>query len=164
MMPHQHPKQIRFSHMANGSSVCTKGRPEDSKDRCSTLASNVYSLGVLLFENFVGLSVADGYIACGSETNEVFAYYRSLPMPITSHKFGSIDPISDGLTKVLTFPPLQDKNDLAIDDATSAPKSNQIYVSMVTMGQNDLAIDDATSARKSYQAKHSVIVVSGGVG
>ncbi|KAK7307892.1 hypothetical protein VNO77_41344 [Canavalia gladiata] len=45
-------------------------------------------------KNFVGLSVTDGYIACGSETNEVFTYYRSLPMPITSHKFGSIDPIS----------------------------------------------------------------------
>nr|XP_043640139.1 protein SPA1-RELATED 2-like [Erigeron canadensis] len=45
-------------------------------------------------KNFVGLSVSDGYIACGSETNEVFAYYRALPMPITSHKFGSIDPIS----------------------------------------------------------------------
>ncbi|GFZ06637.1 SPA1-related 2 [Actinidia rufa] len=45
-------------------------------------------------KNFVGLSVADGYIACGSETNEVYSYYRSLPMPITSHKFGSIDPIS----------------------------------------------------------------------
>ncbi|GKB25259.1 SPA1-related 2-like protein, partial [Tanacetum coccineum] len=44
--------------------------------------------------NFVGLSVADGFIACGSETNEVFAYYRSLPMPITSHRFGSIDPVS----------------------------------------------------------------------
>ncbi|KAI3787571.1 hypothetical protein L1987_42138 [Smallanthus sonchifolius] len=51
-------------------------------------------------KNFVGLSVSDGYIACGSETNEVFAYYRSLPMPITSHKFGSIDPVSDGLTKM----------------------------------------------------------------
>ncbi|KZV53187.1 hypothetical protein F511_27553 [Dorcoceras hygrometricum] len=45
-------------------------------------------------KNFVGLSVADGYITCGSETNEVFAYYRSLPMPITSHKFGSIDQIT----------------------------------------------------------------------
>ncbi|KAH1267601.1 Protein SPA1-RELATED 2 [Glycine max] len=45
-------------------------------------------------KNFVGLSVADGYIACGSETNEVYTYYRSLPMPVTSHKFGSIDPIS----------------------------------------------------------------------
>ncbi|KAK6141049.1 hypothetical protein DH2020_025209 [Rehmannia glutinosa] len=45
-------------------------------------------------KNFVGLGVLDGYIACGSETNEVYSYYRSLPMPITSHKFGSIDPIS----------------------------------------------------------------------
>ncbi|XP_075476925.1 protein SPA1-RELATED 2-like [Primulina tabacum] len=45
-------------------------------------------------KNFVGLSVADGYITCGSETNEVFAYYRSLPVPITSHKFGSIDQIT----------------------------------------------------------------------
>lgn len=45
-------------------------------------------------KNFVGLSVLDGYIACGSETNEVYVYHRSLPMPITSHKFGSIDPIS----------------------------------------------------------------------
>lgn len=25
---------------------------------------------------------------------QVYAYYRSLPMPITSHKFGSVDPIS----------------------------------------------------------------------
>ncbi|CAM8997128.1 unnamed protein product [Rhodiola kirilowii] len=45
-------------------------------------------------KNFVGLSVSDGFIACGSETNEVFTYYRSLPMPITIHKFGCIDPIS----------------------------------------------------------------------
>ncbi|EOX95774.1 hypothetical protein QUC31_005203 [Theobroma cacao] len=45
-------------------------------------------------KNFVGLSVMDGYIACGSETNEVYCYYRSLPMPITSYKFGSVDPIS----------------------------------------------------------------------
>ncbi|KAK6918241.1 WD40 repeat, partial [Dillenia turbinata] len=45
-------------------------------------------------KNFVGLSVWDGYIACGSENNKVCAYYRSLPMPITSHKFGSVDPIT----------------------------------------------------------------------
>ncbi|KAK8693593.1 hypothetical protein V6N13_071170 [Hibiscus sabdariffa] len=45
-------------------------------------------------KNFVGLSVLDGYIACGSETNEVYCYYRSLSMPITSYKFGSVDPIS----------------------------------------------------------------------
>ena len=42
----------------------------------------------------MGLSVLDGYIACGSETNEVRTYYGSLPMPVNSHKFGSIDPIT----------------------------------------------------------------------
>nr|XP_011463960.1 PREDICTED: protein SPA1-RELATED 2 [Fragaria vesca subsp. vesca]XP_011463961.1 PREDICTED: protein SPA1-RELATED 2 [Fragaria vesca subsp. vesca] len=55
-------------------------------------------------KNFVGLSVSDGYIACGSETNEVYAYYRSLPMPITSHKFGSIDPITGKETDEINGP------------------------------------------------------------
>ncbi|KAE9615372.1 putative transcription factor WD40-like family [Lupinus albus] len=45
-------------------------------------------------KNFVGLSVLDEYIACGSETNEVYCYHKSLPVPITSHKFESINPIS----------------------------------------------------------------------
>lgn len=27
-------------------------------------------------KNFVGLSVNNGYIACGSETNEVFVYHK----------------------------------------------------------------------------------------
>ncbi|KAK4435440.1 protein SPA1-RELATED 2 [Sesamum alatum] len=60
-----------------------------SRDACSlTLRGHTNE------KNFVGLSAADGYITCGSETNEVFAYYKSLPMPITAHKFGSIDPIT----------------------------------------------------------------------
>ncbi|KAH7423262.1 hypothetical protein KP509_12G047000 [Ceratopteris richardii] len=45
-------------------------------------------------KNFVGLSVMDGYIACGSETNAVFAYHRSLPMPVATHKFGWVDPLT----------------------------------------------------------------------
>ncbi|KAK7292781.1 hypothetical protein RJT34_15634 [Clitoria ternatea] len=45
-------------------------------------------------KNFVGLSVLDGYISCGSESNEVYCYHKSLPVPIATHKFESIDPIS----------------------------------------------------------------------
>ncbi|XP_020227466.1 protein SUPPRESSOR OF PHYA-105 1-like [Cajanus cajan] len=45
-------------------------------------------------KNFVGLSVSDGYIACGSESNEVYCYHKSLPVPIATHKFESVDPIS----------------------------------------------------------------------
>lgn len=42
-------------------------------------------------KNFVGLSVFDGYIATGSETNEVFVYHKAFPMPVLSYKFNSED-------------------------------------------------------------------------
>ncbi|KAG0463988.1 hypothetical protein HPP92_020057 [Vanilla planifolia] len=45
-------------------------------------------------KNFVGLSISDGYIATGSETNEVFVYHKAFPMPAFSFKFGFVDPIS----------------------------------------------------------------------
>ncbi|RZC08971.1 Protein SPA1-RELATED 4, partial [Glycine soja] len=45
-------------------------------------------------QNFVGLSVSDGYIATGSETNEVFIYHKAFPMPALSFKFYSSDPLS----------------------------------------------------------------------
>uniref|UniRef100_A0A803N253 Uncharacterized protein n=1 Tax=Chenopodium quinoa TaxID=63459 RepID=A0A803N253_CHEQI len=45
-------------------------------------------------KNFVGLSVSDGYIATGSETNEVFIYHKAFPMPALSYKFSSLDPLS----------------------------------------------------------------------
>ncbi|MCL7029016.1 hypothetical protein MKW94_001573 [Papaver nudicaule] len=65
-----------------------------SSDGDSTSACTLSFTGHTNEKNFVGLSVSDGYIACGSETNEVYSYYKSLPMPITSHKFGSTDPIT----------------------------------------------------------------------
>ncbi|KAF5193456.1 E3 ubiquitin-protein ligase cop1 [Thalictrum thalictroides] len=42
-------------------------------------------------KNFVGLSVNSEYIACGSETNEVFVYHKAISKPATSHEFGSSD-------------------------------------------------------------------------
>ncbi|KAI7754633.1 hypothetical protein M8C21_023912 [Ambrosia artemisiifolia] len=45
-------------------------------------------------KNFVGLSVLGGYIATGSETNEVFIYHKAFPMPAMSYKFTTTDPIS----------------------------------------------------------------------
>ncbi|OAY70909.1 Protein SPA1-RELATED 3 [Ananas comosus] len=44
-------------------------------------------------KNFVGLSISNGYIATGSETNEVFVYHKAFPMPVLSYKFNSEDPI-----------------------------------------------------------------------
>ncbi|KAL3627435.1 coatomer subunit alpha [Castilleja foliolosa] len=40
-------------------------------------------------KNFVGLTVNSEYIACGSETNEVFAYHKAISKPAAWHKFNS---------------------------------------------------------------------------
>nr|XP_043619019.1 protein SPA1-RELATED 4-like isoform X1 [Erigeron canadensis] len=50
--------------------------------------------GHMNVKNFVGLSVSDGYIATGSETNEVYVYHKAFPMPALSYKFNTTDPIS----------------------------------------------------------------------
>ncbi|CAM6088169.1 unnamed protein product [Calypogeia fissa] len=42
-------------------------------------------------KNFVGLTVNSEYIACGSETNEVFVYHKAMSKPTTFHRFGSSD-------------------------------------------------------------------------
>eukprot|EP00241_Pyramimonas_parkeae_P017664 CAMPEP_0114298166 /NCGR_PEP_ID=MMETSP0059-20121206/12271_1 /TAXON_ID=36894 /ORGANISM="Pyramimonas parkeae, Strain CCMP726" /LENGTH=924 /DNA_ID=CAMNT_0001420505 /DNA_START=503 /DNA_END=3277 /DNA_ORIENTATION=+ len=42
-------------------------------------------------KNFVGLSLSDdGYIACGSEDNTVYAYHHSLPWSMATHKVDDI--------------------------------------------------------------------------
>ncbi|XP_061373600.1 E3 ubiquitin-protein ligase COP1 isoform X3 [Gastrolobium bilobum] len=46
-------------------------------------------------KNFVGLTVSNEFIACGSETNEVFVYHKEISKPVTWHGFGSPD-MDDG--------------------------------------------------------------------
>ncbi|XP_076904898.1 E3 ubiquitin-protein ligase COP1-like [Bidens hawaiensis] len=40
-------------------------------------------------KNFVGLSVNNDFIACGSETNEVYSYHKAISKPLTWHRFGT---------------------------------------------------------------------------
>ncbi|GAA0155125.1 ubiquitin-protein ligase [Lithospermum erythrorhizon] len=40
-------------------------------------------------KNFVGLTVNSEYIACGSESNEVFVYHKAISRPAAWHRFGS---------------------------------------------------------------------------
>ncbi|KAG1327072.1 E3 ubiquitin-protein ligase COP1 [Cocos nucifera] len=42
-------------------------------------------------KNFVGLTVNNEYIACGSETNDVFVYHKAISKPAACHRFGSSD-------------------------------------------------------------------------
>ncbi|KAL9991990.1 putative transcription factor WD40-like family [Helianthus debilis subsp. tardiflorus] len=40
-------------------------------------------------KNFVGLSVNSDFLACGSETNEVYSYHKAISKPLTWHRFGT---------------------------------------------------------------------------
>ncbi|KAK4369736.1 hypothetical protein RND71_009211 [Anisodus tanguticus] len=42
-------------------------------------------------KNFVGLTVNGEYLACGSETNEVFVYHKAISKPAARHRFVSED-------------------------------------------------------------------------
>ncbi|KAJ7554823.1 hypothetical protein O6H91_05G010800 [Diphasiastrum complanatum] len=42
-------------------------------------------------KNFVGLTVNSEFIACGSETNDVFVYHKAMSKPAASHRFSSPD-------------------------------------------------------------------------
>ncbi|EPS66131.1 hypothetical protein M569_08646 [Genlisea aurea] len=53
--------------------------------------------GHLNLKNFVGLTVSEGYIATGSESNAVYVYHKAFPMPALSYKFS--DPVSDDETE-----------------------------------------------------------------
>lgn len=99
---------IRFADAVNIVSASTDNTLKlwdltkaSTKARGNSASYESISDGVTTFtghtnvKNFVGLSVAEGsYIACGSETNEVFVYHKSLPVTMLSHKFGYADPIS----------------------------------------------------------------------
>nr|AOQ25826.1 COP1 [Ipomoea batatas] len=53
-------------------------------------------------KNFVGLSVNNEFISCGSETNEAFVYHKAISKPVTWHRFGSPD-VDDADEDVTSF-------------------------------------------------------------
>ncbi|KAJ1823840.1 hypothetical protein LPJ73_009367, partial [Coemansia sp. RSA 2703] len=46
-------------------------------------------------KNFVGLTTSGGeWIACGSENNTMYAYYRNLSQPAVTYRFGNCNPVT----------------------------------------------------------------------
>ncbi len=54
--------------------------------------------GHLNDKNFVGLSVTDEYIACGSEQNSIYAYYKTIPQPVAKYRFPGADLVTGAET------------------------------------------------------------------
>lgn len=61
-------------------------------------------------KNFVGLAVDGDFIACGSETNDVFVYYKALSKPVASQNFASSLP---GVEEDESCSPLTIRSDVA---------------------------------------------------
>ncbi|CAA7407598.1 unnamed protein product [Spirodela intermedia] len=77
-------KFLSTSELASASTDSTL-RLWDVKDNCPVRAFK----GHTNEKNFVGLTVINDYIACGSETNEVFVYHKAISKPAAWHRFSS---------------------------------------------------------------------------
>ncbi|KAK4522128.1 hypothetical protein GAYE_FCTG49G0007 [Galdieria yellowstonensis] len=53
-------------------------------------------------KNFVGLSTSDEYIACGSENNAVYVYYKEMGIPMLSYRMNSENPLTGEETRDTT--------------------------------------------------------------
>ncbi|MBA0773480.1 hypothetical protein Gotri_008753 [Gossypium trilobum] len=144
-----HDKAVSYVKFLDSETVVTASTDNTlklwdlNKTSSGGLSSNACSLtfsGHTNEKNFVGLSVVDGFIACGSETNEVYSYYRSLPMPITSHKFGSIDPISGKDT--------DDDNGLFVSSVCWRGKSDMVVAANSSGCIKVLQMIEVTSAKR----------------
>ncbi|RXH83159.1 hypothetical protein DVH24_003657 [Malus domestica] len=96
-----HNKTVSYVKFVDGTNLVSASTDNTVKLwDLSMSSSRVIDTPVLSFtghtnvKNFVGLSVSDGYIATGSETNEVFIYHKAFPMPALSYKFQNTDSLS----------------------------------------------------------------------
>lgn len=77
--------------------------------------------------HFVGLSVNSDYIACGSEENSVYGYYKAIPKPFVNYRFAGQDP--------LTGDEMQDDDDtLFVSSVCWCPKHPSILVAANSLG------------------------------
>ncbi|KAL4424991.1 hypothetical protein ABPG77_002876 [Micractinium sp. CCAP 211/92] len=62
--------------------------PGNGGGEANTHAARVFE-GHQNEKNFVGLAVEDDFLACGSETSELFVYYKSLSKPVAQQSFSA---------------------------------------------------------------------------
>ncbi|XP_078443269.1 transducin/WD40 repeat-like superfamily protein [Wolffia australiana] len=79
-------KFLSTNELASASTDSTL-RLWDVKDNCQVRTFK----GHKNEKNFVGLTVINDYIACGSEKNEVFVYHKAISTPAAWHGFSSSD-------------------------------------------------------------------------
>ncbi|KAG1152364.1 hypothetical protein G6F37_000224 [Rhizopus arrhizus] len=93
-----HQKAVSYVKWLNDNELLSASTDNSLKlwNRESTQCIRTYT-GHLNEKNFVGLSVNEDWIACGSETNTVYAYHKYSRTPIAKYKF-PMDDISGKMT------------------------------------------------------------------
>ncbi|CAO3649810.1 unnamed protein product [Cunninghamella blakesleeana] len=90
-----HKKAVSYVKWINDNEIVSASTDSSLKlwnlnnDECEKSFS-----GHLNEKNFVGLSVKDDWIACGSESNTVYAYHKNSKYPVAQYKFPVTNPIS----------------------------------------------------------------------
>jgi E3 ubiquitin-protein ligase RFWD2 len=88
-----HRKAVSYVKFMNGSEFISASTDSSLKLWSSTSPECIRTfVGHVNEKNFVGLSCNADYIACGSETNAVFTFCKSLNRPILSHFFRPLHP------------------------------------------------------------------------
>lgn len=77
-------------------------------------------------KNFVGLTVNNDYIACGSEQNSIYAYYKSIPKPFAQYRFPKADPVTGAET--------HDDDESFVSSVCWCPKNPSILVGANSLG------------------------------
>lgn len=83
-----HAKAVSYVKFLNADQLVSASTDSTLKQWCTKdLQCKRTYTGHTNEKNFVGLSTSNDFIACGSENNAVYCYYKSLSKPVICHKF-----------------------------------------------------------------------------
>ncbi|KAI7869352.1 WD40-repeat-containing domain protein [Spinellus fusiger] len=90
-----HTKAVSYVRWANDHELVSASTDSTLKlwHRDLPVSTNTYS-GHQNEKNFVGLSLNQDWIACGSENNTLYAYYKGSTEPVASYTFPKSDPLT----------------------------------------------------------------------
>ncbi|RHZ59314.1 hypothetical protein Glove_364g54 [Diversispora epigaea] len=90
-----HPKAVSYVKFLRRNELISASTDSTLKlwDIDTQTCARTYT-GHINEKNFVGLSTSSDWIACGSEDNSVFAYYKALSKPVAKFRFGNINPVT----------------------------------------------------------------------
>ena len=103
-----HKKAVSYVRWAGENEIASASTDSTLRlwDAASAVSSGIGGEAVRIYEghanekNFVGLGVEGEFLACGSETNEAYVYFKPLSKPVARLGFGDGVPFGSGAAGV----------------------------------------------------------------